>query len=347
MEISIRFSNEVIAQLPRCAAKVIIADGSTLSIHLHGGIKVALPNYAYFEGEIIPYADAKIGVLTHALNYGTAAFGGLRGYWNSEQEQLFLFRPWDHYKRLLNSAKMLCMEFDHTPESLTAVTIELLRTEGYQQDVYIRPLVYKSDEGIGVKLHGVGDAISIVSLPFDRYVSNDTDAHVTFSSWRRVDDNVIPARGKISGAYANSAFIKTDAVRAGFDEALVLTEDGHISEGSAENIFMLRDGVLVTPPITDNVLEGITRSSVMELAEKELGLPVVERSIDRTEVFICDELFMTGTAAQVTAITRVDFRLVGNGKMGPITARLRELFDQTVRGKKSNFSKWNVPVLER
>ena len=308
---------------------------------------MALPNFAYFEGQIVPYAEAKVSVLTHALNYGTAAFGGLRGYWNAEQEQLYLFRPWDHYKRLLNSAKLLCMEFEHTPESLTEITIELLRKENHQEDVYIRPLVYKASEGIGVKLHDVRDAISIVSLPFDRYVSNDTNAHVTFSSWRRVDDNVIPARGKVTGAYANSAFIKTDAVRAGFDEALVLNQDGHISEGSAENIFMVRDGVLITPPITDNVLEGITRRSVMELAAQELGLTVVERSIDRTEVFICDELFMTGTAAQVTAITRVDFRLVGDGQMGPITSQLREVFDQAVRGRNPNFKSWNIPVYEK
>lgn len=305
---------------------------------------MVLPKFAYFEGKIVSYTDAKVGILTHALNYGTAAFGGLRGYWNADEEQLYLFRPRNHYKRLLNSAKMLCMEFEHTPESLTEITIELLRKEGYQQDVYIRPLVYKSDEGIGVKLHGVGDALSIVSLPFDRYVANDTNAHVTFSSWRRVDDNVIPARGKITGAYANSAFIKTDAVRAGFDEALVLNQDGHISEGSAENIFMVREGVLITPPITDNVLEGITRHSVMELAKKDLGLTVIERSIDRTEVFICDELFMTGTAAQVTAITRVDFRNVGEGIMGPITTKLRAVFDQTVRGKNINFKNWNTPV---
>lgn len=305
---------------------------------------MALPKFAYFEGQIVPYADAKVGVLTHALNYGTAAFGGLRGYWNADERQLYLFRPLNHYTRLLNSAKMLCMEFEHTPESLTEVTIQLLQKEDYRQDVYIRPLVYKADEGIGVKLHGVRDALSMVSLPFDRYVANDTNAHVTFSSWRRVDDNVIPARGKVTGAYANSAFIKTDAVRAGFDEALVLNQDGHISEGSAENIFMVRDGILITPPITDNVLEGITRHSVMELAEKELGLTVIERSIDRTEVFICDELFMTGTAAQVTAITRVDFRAVGDGKMGPITAKLREVFDQTVRGKNPKFKNWNIPV---
>jgi branched-chain amino acid aminotransferase len=305
---------------------------------------VAIPNYAFFEGQIVPYSEAKVGVLTHALNYGTAAFGGLRGYWNPDQEQLFLFRPRDHYMRLLNSAKMLCMEFKYTPERLIEITIELLHAEGHRQDIYIRPLVYKSEEGIGVKLHDLQDSLSIVSLPFDRYVSNDTDAHVTFSSWRRVDDNVIPARGKISGAYANSALIKTDALRAGFDEALVLTDDGHISEGSAENIFMLRDGVLSTPPVTDNVLEGITRRTVMVLAEKELGLQVVERSIDRTEVYICDELFMTGTAAQVTAITRVDHRPVGKGKMGPITEKLRELFDQIVRGKNPKYRDWNTPV---
>jgi branched-chain amino acid aminotransferase len=305
---------------------------------------VTLSKYAFFEGQFVPYKEAKVGILTHALNYGTGAFGGLRGYWNTDDQQLYLFRPLDHYKRLLNSAKMLCMEFEYSPQSLTEITIELLRKENFKQDVYIRPLVYKADEGIGVKLHDIGDALSIVSLPFDRYVANDTDAHVTFSSWRRVDDNVIPARGKITGAYANSAFIKTDALRAGFDEALVLTQEGHVSEGSAENIFMLRDGVLITPPITDNVLEGITRNSVMVLTQKELGLPVVERSIDRTEVFICDELFMTGTAAQVTAITRVDYRNVGEGIMGPFTTKLRKIFDQTVRGKNPNFKDWNTAV---
>jgi branched-chain amino acid aminotransferase len=305
------------------------------------------PKFAYFEGKIVPYAEAKVGVLTHALNYGTGAFGGLRGYWNPEQEQMYLFRPEDHYRRLLNSAKMLCMDFDHTPESLTDITIELLRKEGFRENVYIRPLVYKASEGIGVKLHDLDDEISIVALPFGRYVANDTDAHVTFSSWRRIDDNVIPARGKITGAYANSAFIKTDALRAGFDEALVLTQAGHISEGSAENLFMIRDGVLITPPVTENVLEGITRRSVMALAEEELGLPVVERPIDRTEVYICDELFMTGTAAQITAITRVDYRPVGGGSMGPVATRLRELFLDVVSGEVEAYRAWNTPVFEK
>ena len=303
-----------------------------------------LPVNAYFNGKIVPYTEAKVGVLTHGLNYGTAAFAGNRAYWNEDEQQLFIFRPFDHYRRFLNSAQLLCMEFDHTPESLTQTTIELLHKDGHRCDVYIRPLAYKADEIVGVKLHDLHDEVSIVALPFDRYVANDTDAHVTISSWRRVDDNVIPARGKISGAYVNSAFIKTDALRSGFDEALVLTQEGHISEGSAMNIFMARDGVLVTPPITENILEGITRGTIMELARQELGLTIVERPIDRTEVYLCDEIFLTGTAAQVTAVTRVDHRLVGAGVMGAIATRLRQVFNDVVRGSVPKYRHWNTPV---
>ncbi len=305
---------------------------------------MALPKCAYFKGKIVPYEQAKIGVMTHALNYGTAVFGGLRAYWNQDEEQLFLFRPGDHFRRFLGSAKIMFMDLEQTPESLVALTIDLLRQENLRQDLYIRPLAYKADEGIGVKLHGLTDELTIFAVPFDKYVSNDTGAHVTISSWRRLDDNVIPARGKISGAYANSALIKSDALLAGFDEALVLTDQGHISEGSAMNIFMVRDGRLITPPVTENILEGITRASIIQLAAEALGLTVEERPIDRTEVFLCEELFMTGTAAQVTAVTRVDHRPVGEGVMGPITLRLRELFQDIVRGRRPEFRSWNVGV---
>jgi len=305
-----------------------------------------LPRIAYFHGELVPYEQAKVGVLTHALNYGTAVFGGLRGYWNSDEEQLFVFRPIDHFRRFLNSTRIMAMELGQTPENLTQITLELLRLENYHQDVYIRPLAYKADEIVGVKLHDLKDELSVVAIPFDRYVSNDTNAHVTFSSWRRVDDNAIPARGKISGAYANSAFIKTDAIRAGFDEALVLTQEGHVSEGSAMNIFMLRNGKAVTPPVTENILEGITRRTVIELLQEELDVPVIERPIDRTEVYLCDEFFMTGTAAQVTAVTKVDFRPIGSGAMGPITSQLRKLFDDAIRGRMPKYRHWNVPVYE-
>jgi branched-chain amino acid aminotransferase len=308
---------------------------------------MVLPNYAFFGGKIVPYSEAKIGVLTHALNYGTAAFGGVRAYWNTKDQQLYLFRPLDHYQRFLNSAKLLLMDFEYSPADLTQFTIDLLQTEGYQCNVYIRPLGYKSDEIIGVRLHGLHNELSIVAIPFERYIENDTNAHVTFSSWRRIDDNVIPARGKISGAYANSAFIKTDALLAGFDEALVLTHDGHISEGSAMNVFMVREGQVVTPPITENILEGITRRTAMELVSQELDLPMIERPIDRTEIYLCDELFLTGTAAQITAITRVDFRPIGTGIMGPITSKLREIFAEVIYGQHPKYKEWNTAVYAR
>ncbi len=302
------------------------------------------PAYAYFKGKIVPYDQARVGVLTHALNYGTAAFGGLRAYWNADAKKLYLFRPLDHYRRFLNSARLLRMEFEHTPESLTGITLELIRKEGYQRDIYIRPLAYKADEIIGVRLHDLHDEISIVAVPFDRYMANDDHAHLTISSWRRVDDNMIPARGKISGAYANSSFIKTDAHEAGYDEALVLTQEGHISEGSAMNFFMVKDGILVTPPVTDNILEGITRRSIMELARDELGMQVVERSVDRTEVYLCEEVILAGTGAQVVVATHIDHRPIGSGKMGPFGTRLRELYNDVLRGCHPKYMHWLVEV---
>lgn len=303
-----------------------------------------LTKHAFFEGAIVPLSEAKINIATHGFLYGTAVFGGMRAYWNEEKKRLFVFRPYDHFKRLLNSGRMMAMSIPYDEESLIQLTLDLLRTDNWQRDVYLRPTVYKADMGIGVRLHDLKDEFCMFVLAFEKYVKNDTNAHVTVSSWRRIDDNVIPARGKVSGAYANSALAKTDANRAGFDEALVLDSHGHVSEGSAMNIFLVRDGVLVTPPITDNILEGITRRSIIEIAQKELGLEVVERSIDRTEVFIAEELFMTGTAAQVVAVTKVDHRPVGAGTMGPVTTKLRSVFDDIVRAKNSKYSHWNVEV---
>lgn len=305
---------------------------------------MTLPKYAFFEGKLVPYEEAKVGVLTHAFNYGTGAFGGMRGYWNTDQRQLYVFRPLDHFKRLLNSAKLICAEIDYSPDDLVEIALELLRLEGYEEDCYIRPLIYKADEKIGVRLHDLRDAFTMCAIPFQRYIRNDEDARVTVSSWRRIDDNAIPARGKICGAYVNSALIKTDAARAGFDEVLVLNQDGHLSEGSAMNIFMVRDGVVITPPVTDNILEGITRRSVMLLLTQEMGMTVVERPIDRTEIYLADEILLTGTAAQVTAVTWIDHRPVGLGTMGPLTAQLRKLFDDVVRGKVKKYAGWATPV---
>lgn len=303
-----------------------------------------LSKHAFFEGKIVPLADAKVNIATHGFLYGTAVFSGMRAYWNEEKQSLFVFRPYDHFRRLLHSARIMSMQSLYDEEGLIQLTVDLLKTDNWQQDVYLRPTIYKADLGIGVRLHNLKDEFSMFVTAFDKYVANDTNAHVTISSWRRIDDNVIPARGKVAGAYANSALIKTDANRAGFDEALVLDNNGHISEGSAMNIFMLRDGVLVTPPVTDNILEGITRKSIIELARKELGLEVVERSIDRTEVFVAEEMFMTGTAAQVTAVTKIDHRPVGAGVMGPITTKFRTMYEDILRGKNNKYLHWNVAV---
>lgn len=303
-----------------------------------------LSTHAFFEGKIVPWSEAKINIATHGFLYGTSVFSGMRAYWNEDKKKLFVFRPFDHYRRLLNSARMMAMEIPYDEEGLIDLTMNLLRTDNWKQDVYLRPTIYKSDMGIGVRLHNLKDEFCMFVMPFEKYVSNDTNAHVTFSSWKRIDDNVIPARGKVAGAYANSALIKTDANRAGFDEALALDGNGHVSEGSAMNIFMIRDGVVITPPVTDNILEGITRRSVIELARNEMGLEVVERSIDRTEVFIAEEMFMTGTAAQIVAVTKIDHRPVGIGKMGPITTKLREMFDDIVRAKNPKYQKWNLEV---
>jgi len=305
---------------------------------------VDLSKHAFFEGKIVPLADAKLSIATHGFLYGTSVFGGMRSYWNEEQKRLFVFRPYDHFRRLLQSARMMAMQTSYDEESLIQLTLDVLRTDNWQQDIYMRPTFYKADLGIGVKLHDLKDEFCMFVMAFDKYVKNDTNAHVTISSWKRIDDNVIPARGKVAGAYANSALIKTDANRAGFDEALVLDNNGHVSEGSAMNFFMLRDGNLVTPPVTDNILEGITRRSVIELAHNELGLNVIERSIDRTELFIAEEMFMTGTAAQITAVTKVDHRLVGTGVMGPITTKLRSMYEDILRGKNKKYEHWNVVV---
>ena len=303
-----------------------------------------LSKHAFFEGRIVPLADAKINIATHGFLYGTAVFSGMRAYWNEDRKRLFIFRPYDHYHRLLNSARMMAMNVQYDEESLIKLTIDLLRADNWQEDVYLRPTIYKADMGIGVRLHDLKDEFSMFVMAFEKYVKNDADAHLTFSSWRRIDDNVIPARSKVAGSYANSALIKTDANRAGFDEAIVLDQNGHVSEGSAMNIFMMRDGTLITPPATDNILEGITRRCVMELAHNELGLQVLERSIDRTEIFIAEELFMTGTAAQIVAATKVDHRPIGKGTMGPVTAKLRALFDDIVSAKLPKYQHWNVEV---
>jgi branched-chain amino acid aminotransferase len=305
---------------------------------------VALPRYAFFQGKIVPYSEARVGVLTHGLNYGTGVFSGIRGYWNPDEEELFVFRPDDHYKRFLESAKMLGMALPLDAGQLTAAVTELLRKEGLREDCYVRSLAFYADEVVGVRLHDLTPETSIVAMPYGRYIDKEEGAHATISSWRRVDDNSIPARGKIVGSYVNSALAKTEAMRSGFDEAIVLNADGHISEGSAANFLLVRNGVVLTPPITDNILEGITRRTVIDLLRDELGITVVERSIDRSEIYVADEALFVGTGVQIVAVTRVDHRPIGNGRIGPIAAALRRLYFDVVRGRRPEYRHWCAPI---
>jgi branched-chain amino acid aminotransferase len=306
-----------------------------------------LPNYAFFKGRVIPYKEANVGVLTHALNYGSAVFGGLRAYWNNDEQQLFIYRPQDHFKRFLQSAKLMRMELPYTADQLVDALTELMRKEGHKEDCYIRPLAFSADEIIGVRQHNLHAELSIVALPFGNYGTNEDGQHVTISSWRRVDDNILPARGKIAGAYVNSAFVKTDANLAGFDEALVLNQDGHISEGSAANVFMQRNGVWATPPVTDNILEGITRRSIIHFMREDLKWEIAERSIDRTEVYLADEMFFAGTGVQIAAITKVDHRSVGTGEMGPQTGQLKKFFMEVVHGRNPKYRSWCYPIYDK
>ena len=304
------------------------------------------PRYAFFDGHIVPFEQATVSVLTHSFNYGTGVFGGLRGYWNDDEEQLYVFRPLDHFERLIQSASLLRIRIPYTAEELNDILNTLLRAENFRQNCYIRPLAYKSTEMIGVRLHDVADALTMFAMPFGSYIANEDGAHVCFSAWRRVDDNAIPARGKIVGAYANSALIKSDAVLAGYDEALVLNQQGHVTEASAANIFVVRRGVVYTPPPQADVLEGIVRRALITLMRDDLGLDVVERDIDRTEIYVADEVFLCGTGVQVAAITRVEHRPIGAGIMGPITESARNLFFRVVQGRVAQYRDWLSPVYE-
>ncbi|MBO9540946.1 branched-chain amino acid transaminase [bacterium] len=299
---------------------------------------------AFFKGKIVPIEEANISILTHAFNYGTGCFEGIRGYWNPEKEEMFALFLEEHYRRMFRSAKILFMEVPYTLTELVEITMDLIRQCDYRQDIYIRPTLYKEDPVMGVRLHNLTDALCIYVIPMGTYVDVDRGLKCGVSSWRRIDDNAIPARAKVVGGYINSALAKTEAYHRGFDEAIFLNADGHVCEGSAENLFIVREGMLVTPGQYDNILEGVTRRAIMEIAEKELGLTTDCRPIDRTELMIADEMMLCGTGAQVAWVESVDNRSIGDGTMGPITHKIREIYYDAVRGNLPEYRHWVKPV---
>ena len=299
--------------------------------------------WAFFNGQFVPLGEAKVSVLTHAFNYGTGVFEGIRAYWNADQGQLYGLHLLEHYERLHRSCRVMRLDLPYPPERLVEITIELLRRSGYREDCYVRPLVYMSSELIGVRLHDLESSFTVFAVPFGTYIDIDRGISCGVSSWRRVDDNAIPARSKITGSYVNAALAKTEAQEAGFDEAIVLTNEGHVSEGSAENLFMIRGGTLITPPVTDNILEGIVRASIMRIA-RDLEVPLEVRSIDRTELYIAEELFLCGTGAQLSPVTTVDHRKIGSGAVGRITQQLSRVYFDAVRGNSQRYKEWVTPV---
>lgn len=300
--------------------------------------------YAFLRGRVVPMHQATIGIATHAFLYGTACFEGIRGYWEPETEQLYLFRLRDHYDRLLGSCRILRIESPYTTEDLCAITLDIVRRNRDKEDIYVRPVFYKASEQIGVKLTGLADDFLVFAVPMGPYLPLDAGLKVRVSSWRHVEDSAIPMRAKVNGAYVNAALAKSEALDDGYDEAIFLDRAGHVCEGSAENIFIVRKGKLITPPVTDEILEGITRETVMRIAQADLQIDVVERSIDRSELYLADEVFLVGTGAQVSPVVEVDHRPVGDGRTGPIASGIQQRYFDVVRGRVTEYREWCTPV---
>ena len=275
---------------------------------------------AYFEGEYVPLRDAKVSIMTHAFMYGTATFEGIRGYWNAEEGTLYALFVREHAERIRNSAKMLLMENLPSADELVKIILETVRRNHFREDVYIRPSFYKSTKAIGVRLHHLDHELYVITTPFGNYIDIEKGVRVMTSTWRRNADEALPARGKIVGGYVNMAF-------------------QNASEASAANLFMVRDGVVITPPVSDDILEGVTRRAIMTLAG-DLGIPVEVRSVDRSEMYICDEVFLCGTGVQVSPVIEVDHRPVGTGVIGPVSRAISERYFAAVRGKLAEYRDW-------
>ena len=304
-----------------------------------------MPGIAFHKGELMPLEQATVGIMTHALHYGTSIFEGIRGNWNEEDEKLYLFRLEEHYERMLAGCKIMRINLPYSVSELSNITTDMVERCGYRQDIYVRPLAYKSEERVATLYLGhLEDGFSVFAIPFGAYLDLEAAARCCTSSWRRAQDGVIPPSVKIGGLYVNSILAKTEAVNAGFDEAILLNDRGQVSEGTGENLFLLKNGKLATPSIADSVLLGITRDTVIELAQKEFGIEVVERSITRSELYLADEIFLTGTAAHLTAVGSVDNINVGDGTMGPATRQLQEMYFDVVRGKNSKYLHWCTPA---
>lgn len=298
--------------------------------------------YAYFEGRIVPLAEAKISITSQVVQYGEGVFAGIRGYLDQDGQTINIFRLPDHFRRFTQSAGLIKVALPFDIDGLCELAVELTRRNAPNKNVYYRPFAYKAGNDLGPTLTGIADGFALYMMPLNDYIST-TGVSLMVSSWRRVNDNAIPARGKVSGAYINSAIIRDEAQSYGFDDAIVLNDRGKVSEASAANLMMVRRGTVVTPPVTADILEGITRRTLLEVAH-DLGLPTEEREIDRTELYVAEEIFLCGTGAQVSPVTHVDKRPIGQGRPGPITLQLKTRFFDIVQGRVPEFAHWLTRV---
>jgi len=296
-------------------------------------------NVVFFNGKFVPDSEARVPLLTHCLQYGTGVFEGIRGYHDDATGEVYMFRAHDHFARMLHNVKFLNIKVPHSLEKLKEIAAELIRLNRFASDVYVRPFAYKASVKVGVTLPPE-DGFAMIAVPMGAYLDTRKGLHCEVSSWRRLQDNSIPCRGKICGAYVNSALAASEARERGFDEAIMLNEAGHVAEGSAMNIFLVRDGRLSTPDCSQGILEGITRESVMTIARELLSAETDARVVDRTELYIADEVFLCGTAAQIAPVTKIDGRAVGNGELGPVTLSIQQEYERIVRGRSPNYSHW-------
>ena len=302
-------------------------------------------HWAFFRGRQVPIDEAKVGVQTHALHYGTAVFEGIRGNWNEEAGKVYIFRLREHYERLDRGCKILQISLPYSVDDMCDITVDLMRKNGFQEDVYIRPIAYKSEEAVAnLRLNTLESDWALMIQPFGNYIEVEGAIRCKTSSWRRPDDSMMPTGVKLTGLYTTSILAKTEAVMAGYDEAILLNHDGSVSEGSGENIFVVSGGQIITPYETANALLGITRDSVMTLAREELGIEVQQRRINRSELYLADEVFLTGTAAHVTAVGQIDDRPVGDGGVGRLTSELQSVYFESVSGRNERYMDWCTPA---
>lgn len=301
------------------------------------------PEYVWFDGKLLPASEASVSVKTHALHYGTAVFEGIRAYFNGGE--LFVFRLGEHAERLVSSGGMLQMELPYAATQISDAVIELLRKNEFRQNVYVRPIGFVGEGGINLDFRKHKKHIAVFAFPFESYFER-SGLRVCISSWRRISQSSMIPRAKAAGNYLNSCIATIEAKLAGYDEALMLDAEGRVSEGAGENLFIVKDEVLITPPVYSAILEGITRKTVFTLA-REAGMEVMERPVDRSELYTADEVFLTGTATEIEAVLELDGRKVSQGKPGDVTRRLKSAYSGVVNGRSSRHRKWLTPVYAR